>query len=85
MYAEGTIRRKAYEIGYQVEKGFQHWRGEFVYHNSYGDRFSGYMVKNLYTGFYEWGCYDSNFDHLWDLDDVAEFLKGEYEARGMAW
>ena len=36
------------------------------------------MVKNLYTVFYEWGCYDSNFDHLWDLDDVAEFLKEEH-------
>ena len=22
--------------------------------------------------------HDSNFDHLWDLDDVVEFLNGEY-------
>jgi hypothetical protein len=39
------------------------------------------MVRDLRTGFYEWGCYDSNFDHLWDLDDVADFLKGEYSKR----
>ena len=83
-YTEGTIRRKAYNIGYQVQKGFQHF-GRFVYRDSYGDRYTGYMLRDLRTGFYEWGCYDSNFDHLWDLDDVADFLKGEYEARGLAW
>lgn len=83
-YSESTIRRRAYSIGYRAEKGFQHF-GQFVYHDSCGDRFTGYMVKDLYTGFYEWGCYSENFDHLWNLDDVAEFLKGEYEARGLAW
>ena len=83
-YTEGTLRRKAYNIGYQVQKDFQHF-GRYVYHDSYGDRYTGYMVRDLRTGFYEWGCYDSNFDHLWDLDDVADFLKGEYEARGLAW
>ena len=49
------------------------------------DRCTGYMVRDLLTWFYEWGCYDSNFDHVWDLDDVADFLKGEYKARGLAW
>lgn len=39
--------------------------------------------KTCITGFYEWGCYSENFDHLWNLDDVAEFLKGEYETRGL--
>ncbi len=83
-YSESTIRRKAYKIGYQVTKGFQHFRRN-VWHNSYGERFTGYMVKDLHTGLCEWGCYDSNFDHLWDLDDVEEFLQGEYEARELVW
>ena len=26
-----------------------------------------------------WDCYDSNYDHLWTLEDVEEFIKGEYE------
>lgn len=84
MYTESTIRRKAYAIGYQVRKGFQHF-GNFVYHDSYGDRFTGYMVMDLRTGFYVWGSYNENFDFRWDLDDVVEFLKGEYEARDLPW
>ena len=83
-YSESTLRRRAYDIGFQVEKGFQHFH-EFIYHNSYDERFTGYMVKDLDTGFYEWGSYNENFDHLWDLDDVAEFLMQEYEARGLEW
>ena len=84
MYHISTIRRKAYAIGYQVMKGYLHFQ-DFVYHDSYGDRFPGYMVKNLRTGFYEWGSYNENFSFRWDLDDVVEFLKGEYEARGLKW
>lgn len=83
-YSERTLRRRAYKIGYQVVKGFQHF-GRYVYHTSYGERFTGYMVRDLRSGIYEWGSYDQNFTHLWDLDDVAEFLMEEYEARGMAW
>ncbi len=84
-YSESTIGRRAYNISYQMEKSFQHFR-QFVYDNSCGNRFTGYMVKDLYTVFfYEWGCYRENFDHLWNLDDVAKFLKGEYETRGLVW
>ena len=43
-YSESTIRRRAYSIGYRAEKGFQHF-GQFVCHDSCGDRFTGYMVK----------------------------------------
>ena len=84
MYSLSTIRRKAKAIDFQVMKGFLHWH-EFVYHDSYGDRFPGYMVMDLNTGFYEWCSYDENFSFRWDLDDVVEFLKGEYEARGLKW
>lgn len=84
-YSESTIRRKAYAIGYQVMKGFMYWQGKSVYHDSYGQRYSGYMVRDLQTGIFEYGCYTSNFDFYWDLEDVAEFLKGEYERLDYAW
>jgi len=48
--------------------------------------FTGYMVRHLYASFYEQGYYNSeDFDHLWNFDDVAEFLKGEYETRRLVW
>ena len=83
-YSESTLRRRAYKIGYQVQKGFQHY-GKFVYHDQYGDRFSGYMVKDLQTGLYEWDGFDSNFDFLWTIEDVEDFLRERYEALGLAW
>ena len=49
-YSENALRRRAYSIGYRVEKGFRHL-GQFVYHDSCGDRFTGYMVKDLYNRF----------------------------------
>ncbi|MGM9748545.1 MAG: hypothetical protein ACI3ZN_07070 [Candidatus Cryptobacteroides sp.] len=51
-HCEGTLRRKAYKIGYQVVKGFRHY-GQYVYHNTYGERFTGYMVRDYSNGFYE--------------------------------
>lgn len=83
-YSENTIRRKAYLIGYQVQKGFRHF-GKNVFYDIYGERCAGYMVKDLSSGLYMWGCYSENFDHLWNIDDVIEFLKKEYEARGLTW
>lgn len=47
--------------------------------------FTDYMVRDLYASFYEQGYYSENFDHLWNLDDVAEFLKVEYENRRLVW
>jgi hypothetical protein len=84
MYSISTLRRRAYEIGYQVKKGFQHY-GMYVYHDQYGDRYPGYMVIDLQTGFPVWGSYDSNFDFLWSIEDVDDFLKEQYEAQGLAW
>ena len=43
------------------------------------------MVKDLSNGFFEWGSYNSNFDFCWDIDDVTEFLKGQYEELGLTW
>lgn len=83
-YSLSTIRRKAYNINLQVEKGFQHFRDE-VYYDADGKRQTGYMVLDLEIGYYVKGCYDEWFDHLWDLDDVVKFLKEEYEALGLDW
>ena len=78
------LRDKAYEINHQVVKGFVHYR-DVVDYDRNGERHTGYMVKNLENGFYVLGCYNENFDFLWDLDDVAEFLKERYEALGLTW
>ena len=84
MYSESTLRRRAYEIGYQVMKGFQHCC-QHVWHDSSGERYTGYMVKDLSNGFCIWGSYSENFDFLWDLEDVEEFLKEQYDALGLKW
>ena len=82
-HCEGTLRMKAYKIGYQVVKGFQHY-GQYVYHNPYGERYTVYMVRDYSNGFYVCGSYNSYFDFCWNIDDVAEFLKGRYEELGLA-
>lgn len=84
MYSENTLRRRAHKIGYQVQKGFMHF-GPYVFHNSYGTRYSGYMVKDLQAGINVYGSYNSTFDFLWDIEDVESFLKEQYEALGLAW
>ena len=83
-YSESTIRRRANDIYYQVKKGFQHFQGSVLYDEN-GNKATGYMVKDLHTGLYVWGGFNSFCDFLWDLDDVEEFLMGEYEALGLAW
>ena len=84
MYSISTIRRKAYAIGKQVMKGCLHFQ-DSVFYDAYGNRIPGYMVKDLRTGFCEWGSYNENFSFLWDLNDVVAFLKEEYEVRGLTW
>ena len=78
MYSESTIRRKAYKIGYHVEKGFQHL-GKSVFRDCDGDCYCGYMVKHMDTGLYMSGCFNENFDHLWTLNDVIVFLREKYQ------
>ena len=31
------------------------------------------------------GGNNEDFDFLWDLGDVVDFLKGQYETRGLVW
>lgn len=79
-YSLKTIRSKAYEVGYKISKGFQHYLcSGAVVRNCNGAAYTGYNVEDLSTGFYVWGCYDANYDHLWTLEDVEKFIKGEYE------
>ena len=85
-YTIQTLRKRAKAAGYSIHHGFQHYLADgSVYTNIYGERFTGYEVTNLTTGYPEWGCYNNNFDHLWQLEDVEEFLKGVYEENGLNW
>ena len=86
MVSLSTIRRRAKNIGFQVEKGFVRFQGD-VYYKSDGKRETGYMVKDLQTGYYV-GGYDNyaySWSYTWDLEDVVDFLKGVYAEPNMAW
>ena len=84
MYSEKTIRRKANEIGFVVSRGFQHYLyNGAVVKDYYGVAYTGYVVEDMTTGYYVWGCYDQCFDHIWTIEDVDEFIRGEYERAGM--
>lgn len=85
-YSLKTIRNKAYEAGYKVSKGFQHYLyNGTVVRDCNGVAYTGYIVEDLSTGFLVWGCYDANYDHLWTLEDVEEFIKGEYDKAKIAY
>lgn len=83
-YSLRTIREKAFNAGYRVSKGFQH----YIYNNAVlvdenGNKLVGFDVVDLSTNFSVWGCYDYNFDHLWTIGDVEKFIKSEYEKAGL--
>ena len=85
-YTEDTLRRRAYKVGFKIEKGFQHDDdGNVIIRKGQG-HISGYQVKDLKDGSY---VFDSNFEgasnYRWDIDMVEDFLKGEYEKRGIKW
>lgn len=80
---ERKARKKGLEAGYRVSKSFQHYHSGGIVSNWNGERFTGYNVEDLATGFLVWDCYDSNCDHLWTIDDVEEFLKTVYEENGL--
>lgn len=82
-YSLGTIRRKAYKVGYRVSKGFQRYYSGGICRDCNGVPYTGYNVEDLSTGILVWDCYNPNYDHLWTLEDVEEFIKGEYEKAGI--
>ena len=82
-YTEDTLRNKANRIGFQIEKGFQHDEDGDPIKTATG-RITGYQVKNLEDGSYVWGSrIEGGADHLWTLDDVENFLRDEYNNRGL--
>jgi len=80
---ERKARKKGFEAGYRVSKGFQHYHNGGIVSNWNGERFTGYDVRALTTDSSVWGCYDDNCDHLWTIDDVEEFLTTVYKENGM--
>lgn len=86
MYNISTLRKRAKAAGYSIEKGFQHYTvSGGIFTNMWGERFTGYMVKDLAKNEYEWGSYDKHYTHLWQLEDVERFLKEVYEENGLKW
>ena len=83
-YSEGTIRKKALNAGYKVEKGFQHYRyNDSVLTDCDGKRLTGYNVVDLCNGWPVHGSCDDNFDHLLSLEDVEEFISSVYKESGL--
>lgn len=78
MYLETTLRKRATDTGYKISKGFQHYPNGAIITSWNGERFTGYDVTDLATGFSVWRCYDNNCNHLWRLEDVEQFLKDVY-------
>lgn len=83
---ERFLREKAKKAGYKIIKGFVHYLyNNSVYRNPDGKRVVGYSICDMSTGFYVWGCYDNNFDNLWNLCDVENFLRDQYSSAGLDW
>lgn len=73
--SESALRRKAKKLGYTLEKGYVRFTvGGEIFRYANGERDTGYMLKDNYTGFYEWGCYNELLTHQWSLQDVEDFL-----------
>lgn len=79
-YSEKTIYKKARAIGYSVHKGKLHFMSSS--YPVYSDEV-GYNVVDDSTGITVWGCYNNIFDHLWNIEDVEDFLKKEYDSLGL--
>lgn len=84
-YSERTLRRKARNAGYCIEKGFQHWLSKDypIYTYPFGERETGYNITDLATNTLVYGCHNGNVDHLFSLDDVEEFLTEVYAENGL--
>lgn len=86
MYSISTLRKRAKAAGYSIEKGFQHYTvSGAIFTNWNGEKFPGYMLLDLAKGEYVYGSYDQTYTHLWQIEDVEEFLKNIYEKNGLNW
>ena len=84
MYDITTIRRKAYAIGLQVKKGSLRCLGSAC-HDVCGNRIPGYMVVDLSTGLGVWPSCNETYSFCWQLYEVVNFLKDEYQTLGLEW
>lgn len=83
-YSLATIRKKALKVGYKVVKGYQHYMyNGAVVKDCNGEPYEGYNVEDVATGTFVWGCYDNNYDHLWGIEEVEEFLESIYKENGL--
>lgn len=73
MYTEKTIRRKAYDLGYKLEKNYMRY---MAFNNAIVEpKATGYMLFDLRTNEYVWGSYNDCFCYLWSLEDVENYLR----------
>lgn len=80
---ERKARKKAFNAGYQVKKGFTHWlSNNSVYTNMSGERFTGYEIWELSSDIAVLGV-DSNFDYNATLEEVESYLKTVYKEHGL--
>lgn len=86
MYSEKTLRRKSRNAGFRLHKGFRHcftMKGCPVYRYPDGTSEVGYILIDEVNNNLVWGCYDSHIDHLWQLDDVEDYLREFYQAHDL--
>lgn len=79
-YSESTLRRKAYKIGYRLEKGYIHFLTKAY---PVAIRECGYNVIDIMSGFPIWECRNDVYDHLFSMDDVEQFLREQYNELGL--
>ena len=81
-YAESTLRRKAREIGYEIQKGFVH---QLTSDYPVADREVGYNILDITAGSLVPECHNTVYDHLLTLEGVGEFLETIYLDNGLDW
>ena len=85
-YCERTLRRKALNIGYEIHKGYVHYMyNRAVFKHESDNNQTGYSVTDLRTGIDVYGCYNNYFDNIWNLQDVENFLKEQYNRLELKW
>ena len=80
--SEIELDRRAKAVGKFIKKGFTRVLGGSIIKSGDGQRLTGYRVYDRDTGRYE---ADANYEFGWSLEDVEDYLKGEYEQRGLKW
>ena len=83
MLSEKTLRRRAYNIGCSIRKGYTRCGGNISL-DCEGKKSTGYMITDLATNGILAG-FNSAYYYIWDLAEVENYLRENYEALGLAW